>query len=97
MRVDGPFVNICKSKNFFTVMILLIVNIIFGLTVIYVKHKNRTLHMKLQQIARERAELNLEWNKLLLEKSNSLSEYKIEKLAKKKLDMIEPEQIYIIR
>lgn len=97
MRINGPFIDLYKMKSFYIILCLLIVNIISGLSVVYVKHKIRTLHIYLQTIYAESVNLNTEWNKLLLEKSTWLANARVEQLAKNKLNMINPEQIHIIR
>lgn len=97
MRINGPFTDVYKIKNFYKILCLLILNIISGLSVVYVKHQNRMLHIKLQEIFDEHFKLKTELNKLLLEKSTCLSDSRVEQLAKHKLHMINPEQVYIIR
>lgn len=97
MRINGPFINLHKSKGFYIILFLLIFSVLSGLSVVYVKHKIRTLHIHLQAIHAECSNLNTEWNKLLLEKSTWLTNVRVEQLAKKKLNMVNPEQIHIIR
>lgn len=96
MRVTGPFIEIYKEKNFFILIMLIMATITSSLAVIYVKHKNRTLRSLLQRIYIERSDLNTEWSRLLLEKSTLMADLRVEQLAKKNLNMVMPEQTYII-
>ena len=96
MRIDSPFVNIHKYKNFFTLIFLALFSITSALAVIYIKHKNRVLHMLLQKIHIERSKLNTEWSKLILEKSTLTADFRIEQIAKQELGMVMPEQIEFI-
>ena len=97
MRLDSPWLYIYKIPNFFMMFFISILCISSGLGVIYAKHKARTLHIKLQNIYAECSELNTEWSKLLLERSTLLADFRVEKLARDNLNMINPEQIHIIR
>ena len=97
MRINGPFIELYKMKKSYIILFLLIFTIISGLEVVYVKHKTRMLHIQLQTKYVNCSNLNTEWSKLLLEKSTWLSDFRVEQLAKNKLNMINPEQVYIIR
>lgn len=96
MRINGPFVGIYKTKNFFIIGIMTLCATSSGLGVVYSKHKTRMLHVQLQRMYAEHSELNTEWSRLLLEKSTWMADSRIEQLAKNKLNMIIPEQVYII-
>ena len=96
MRINGPFTNVHKTKNFFAISIMMLITVSSALGVIYSKHKTRMLHVKLQRMYAERSNLNTEWSRLLLEKSTWMADFRIEQLAKQNLGMIIPEQVYII-
>ena len=96
MRIDGPFIDLYKNKNFFIISILLLFTVSSAIATIYSKHKIRMLHASLQRLYVERSNLNTEWSKILLEKSTWLSDCRVEKLARENLGMINPEQVYII-
>jgi cell division protein FtsL len=94
--IDGPFIDLYKTKNFFITIIMSIVVIISGLATVYSKYKTRMLHVQLQRMYTQRSNLNTEWSKLLLEKSTWMSDDRIEQLARKNLNMVNPDQVYII-
>lgn len=96
MRIEGPFTRIYTAKHFFMIFVMTIFTVVSGIGNVYSKHKIRTLHVKLKLMDNERSSLNTEWSKLLLEKSTLMSDLRVEQLAKRKLNMINPEQIYII-
>lgn len=96
MRIIGPFINIYKANNIFILIVVALFTISSALSVIYVKHKSRMLHVLLQNIYLQRSKLNTEWSKLVLEKSTLMSDFRIEQIAKHKLGMIMPEQIDFI-
>ena len=69
-----------------------------ALGVIYTKHQSRKLFVELQALHKEADELNIEWGRLQLEQSAWSSHGRIEKVARKKLQMKLPganEVLYI--
>ncbi len=96
MRINGPFITIYKTKNFFTLTLTALFTISSALGVIYSKHKSRMLHAALQKMYVKRSNLNTEWSRLVLEKSTLMTDYHIEQIAKQTLDMMMPEQIELI-
>jgi len=96
MRIEGPFIDLYKTKKFFIISLMMSLTISSALGVIYSKHKTRMLHVQLQRMYTERSNLNTEWSRLLLEKSTWMADVRIEQLAKQTLNMIMPEQVYII-
>ena len=96
MRIDGPFINIYKTRYFIMLLITALFTIFSAFGVIYSKHKSRMLHVLLQNIYTERSKLNTEWSRLVLEKSTLMTNFRIEKIAKQNLGMIMPEQIDFI-
>jgi len=66
--------------------------------VIYSKHQSRKLFVEAQQLKKQIDALNIEWGRLQLEQSAWSSHGRIERLARKKLNMTIPlanEIIYI--
>ncbi|MCW8854473.1 MAG: cell division protein FtsL [Gammaproteobacteria bacterium] len=55
--------------------------------VVYTKHESRKLFVELQQLNREIDELNIDWGRLQLEQSAWSSHGRIEKMARKRLNM----------
>ena len=96
MRIDGPFINIYYTKNFFILTITTLITICSALGVIYSKHKSRMLHILLQNMYTEHSNLNTEWSRLILEKSTLMTDFRIEQIAKQTLNMTIPEQIEFI-
>lgn len=69
-----------------------------AISVIYTKHESRKLFVELQQVNREIDELDIDWGRLQLEQSAWSSHGRVEKIARKRLDMRLPaadEVIYI--
>jgi len=60
-----------------------------SLTVIYVRHLNRTVFVEQQAVHHQRDELNIEWSKLLLEQA-TWSVLRIENKARKELELRVP-------
>lgn len=60
-----------------------------ALTVIYIRHLNRTVFVEQQAIHHQRDELNIEWSKLLLEQA-TWSVLRIENKARKELKLKVP-------
>lgn len=58
--------------------------------VIYSKHQSRKLFVEVQQLNKNIDELNIEWGRLQLEQSAWSAHGRIERIARKKLNMILP-------
>ncbi len=66
--------------------------------VIYSKHQSRKLFVEVQQLHKQIDELNIEWGRLQLEQSAWSAHGRIERIARKKLNMKLPmadEVVYI--
>jgi len=66
--------------------------------VIYSKHQSRKLFVEAQQLHKQVDELNIEWGRLQLEQSAWSAHGRIERIARKKLNMKLPmadEVVYI--
>jgi len=82
-----------------TIAVLFILIVLTALSLVYIKHKNRTLFTDLQSLYKVQIYLDEEWGRLLLEQSTVLSHGKVERIARKKLGMRQPNnnQIVVIR
>ena len=56
-----------------------------AVSVVYVKHRSRTLFVELQVLERGRDRLNIEWTQLTLESSAWATHDRIEQVASKRL------------
>ncbi|MCB1637978.1 MAG: cell division protein FtsL [Thiothrix sp.] len=63
------------------------------------RHQARQLFLDLQQLERDRDQLNADWSRLTLEQSTRLNQVRVESRAKKELGMQKPsaDSIRIIR
>lgn len=62
-----------------------------ALAVVYSQHRSRELFVELQQLERERAELDTEWGRLELEQSTWATQGRIERIARERLNMRLPD------
>ncbi len=67
--------------------------------VIYSKHESRKLFVQLQALQKEQDQMDIEWGRMQLEQSTWATHGRIERLARKKLDMQIPsvDKVVIIR
>jgi len=67
--------------------------------VVFSKHESRKLFVQLQTLQKERDQMDIEWGRMQLEQSTWATHGRIERLARKKLDMTIPraENVKIIR
>ncbi|HET8700829.1 MAG TPA: cell division protein FtsL [Nitrococcus sp.] len=72
------------------VLLTLVVGSAIGVT--YSKHKSRRLFVQLQELQRERDQLNIEWGKLQLEQGAWATPGRVERIAREQLDMRVPNQ-----
>ena len=81
------------------VMVLALIVLASSLGVVYTKHQSRKLFVELDTLKKERDEMNVEWGRLQLEQSTLATHGRIERAAKKRLDMVTPEyeQILIVK
>jgi cell division protein FtsL len=61
-----------------------------ALAVVYTKHMDRKLFIELQSLERDRDTMQVEWGQLLLEQSTWATHGRIEKVARKQLDLYAP-------
>ena len=86
--------------NIYVLITVVLLFLVMGsaVSVVYTKHESRKLFVELQQLNRQIDELNIDWGRLQLEQSAWSSHGRIEKIARKRLDMELPvasEVVYI--
>lgn len=69
-------------------LLVLVMSSAFG--VIYSKHKSRKLFVEVQQLKKQLDALNVEWGRLQLEQSAWSAHGRIERIARKRLNMTIP-------
>ncbi len=84
------------SGKVLSIMILLIVTFVSAISVVYVKHYNRKLFVELQQLEKQRDNMEVEWGQLQLEQNTWATHSRIERIAREKLQMITPDSSDII-
>jgi len=67
-----------------------------SIAVVYTRHQTRNLFINLQKLHKQIDELDVEWGQLQLEQSAWSSHGRIEKIARKKLNMKVPKADEII-
>ncbi len=84
------------SGKIIFILILLIVTFSSAISVVYVKHYNRKLFVELQQLEKQRDDMEVEWGQLQLEQNTWATHARIERIAREKLQMITPDTSDII-
>ena len=84
-----PLLALCTKKNL-PVGVLLFMVLLSGFSVSYTAFENRRLHNQLQQELENRNRAQVEWGRLLIEHSTLTSPGRVERIARKKLDMDVP-------
>lgn len=81
------------------ILFLVICLLISAMAVIVSKHLDRTLHIRLQQLQKNRDNLHVEWSRLLLEQGTLGSDPRVEKIAREQLGMKMPasNQVQVMR
>src|SRR5688572_19080611 len=89
--LKGPFRALLSWKNF-SLCFLLLCTFGSAIAVVLSKHMNRSLHMELQSLQKQRDTLQVEWSRLLLEQGTLGSDVRVEQVAKDELEMMLPKQ-----
>lgn len=76
-----------NNKFIFITIFLLISNFLVSLSIIYVRHINRTSMAELQKLVSDQNNLYQEWTQLLLEQSTFTSYNRVDKIANQNLNM----------
>ncbi len=87
-----------KTQPLLMLMVLAIVCVISAVALVYTKHESRDLFVELEQLTRERDELNIEWGRLQIEQSTWATHGRIERVALEELALTRPKstEIYLI-
>jgi cell division protein FtsL len=75
------------STQFAILGLLLVMVVSSAVAVVYARHENRKDFVVLQQLSRERDELDIEWGRLQLEQGTWSAHGRIERIAREKLNM----------
>ena len=80
------------------VLVFALVCVLSAMALIYTKHESRKLFVELEQLTRERDELNIEWGQLQIEQSTWATHARIEQVATEDLSLVRPQstEIYVI-
>lgn len=72
--------------------------LVSALAVVYTKHHSRQLFIELEALKSQRDDLNIEWNRLMLEQATWATPTRIEMIARDRLQMTLPpsEKIVIV-
>lgn len=73
-----------------TTMVVGVALVVTAVSVVYVKHRSRTLFVELQSLERDRDRLNVEWTQLTLENTAWATHDRIEQVASKQLSFRMP-------
>lgn len=82
-----------------TVAVLTIAVLASGVGVVYSRHVNRQLFIQLQKLQTERDTLEVEWELLQLEQSTLVTDFAVEDIARRRLNMLTPSSedvLYIV-
>jgi cell division protein FtsL len=87
-----------KTQPLLLLLALAIVCVISAVALVYTKHESRDLFVELEQLTRERDELNIEWGQLQIEQSTWATHGRIERVALEELALTRPKstEIYLI-
>ncbi len=80
------------------IVVFATVCVISAMALVYTKHESRKLFVELEQLTRERDELNIEWGQLQIEQSTWATHARIEQVATEELTLVRPEssEIFVI-
>ena len=87
-----------KTQPVLLLVVFAIVCVISAIALVYTKHESRDLFVELEQLTRDRDELNIEWGQLQIEQSTWATHGRIERVALEELALIRPKstEIYLI-
>jgi len=78
------------------VVVMIMILVISGLAVIYGKYKARLVFIEIQQVEQELDHLEMRWERLTLEEKMLSEHNRVEKIARKKMGLVEPNRKDII-
>jgi cell division protein FtsL len=72
--------------------------LVSAIALVYTKHESRKLFVELEELTRERDELNIEWGQLQIEQSTWATHGRIEQVASEDLSLLrpEPDDVFVI-
>lgn len=87
-----------KTRPLLMLTVLAIVCVVSAIALVYTKHESRNLFVELEQLTRERDELDIEWGRLQIEQSTWATHGRIERVALEELALIRPKstEIYLV-
>ncbi len=87
-----------KRQPILLVFVFAVVCVVSATALVYTKHESRNLFVELEQLTKERDELNIEWGQLQIEQSTWAAHARIEQVAADDLQLMRPEtaEIFII-
>ena len=87
-----------QRQPFLLVVAFAMVCVLSAMALVYTKHESRKLFVELEQLTRERDELNIEWGQLQIEQSTWATHGRIERVALEELALMRPKstEIYLI-
>ncbi len=88
-----------QPKQWLLLMLLWVATLGFAAGAIYTKHRSRELFVQLEQLNRQRDNLDIEWGQLQLEQSAWSTHAFVERVAVTRLNMAQPEarRIQVVR
>lgn len=78
------------------VVVLLVILIASGLAVIFSKYNSRLVFIDIQKIEQELDRIEIRWERLTLEERMLSEHNRVEKIARKKMDLIELDRKAIV-
>lgn len=87
-----------RRQPILLVFVFAVVCVVSAIALVYTKHESRNLFVELEQLTKERDELNIEWGQLQIEQSTWATHARIEQIATDDLQLMRPEttEIFII-
>lgn len=79
------------SRQGLLLILLTLVVMISAIAVIQAKHQSRKLFSQLQVLEKKRDQMNVEWGQLQLEQGTWATHSRVERIARKRLNMRVPE------
>lgn len=79
------------SRQGFLLLLFMLVVMVSSIAVIQAKHQSRKHFSQLQVLEKKRDQMNVEWGKLQLEQGTWATHSRVERIARKRLNMQVPE------
>lgn len=78
------------KARFSLLTVLALCVLVSALAAVYAKHRSRQLFIELETLKSQRDDLNIEWNRLMLEQATWATPTRIEMIARDRLQMLVP-------